>query len=52
VENQDMPLVRAIARDARGTNYRFSSLVLGIVKSDAFRMNMKTAEATSLRAAR
>jgi cytochrome c5 len=51
VENPDMPLVRAIARDARGSNYRFSSLVMGIVTSDAFRMNMK-AEASTLRAAR
>ena len=37
----DMPTVRAIVRDAARNSYRFSSLVLGIVKSDAFRMNMK-----------
>ncbi len=52
VETQDMPLVRAIARDARGSNYRFSSLVLGIVRSDAFRMNQKTAVPATMRAAR
>jgi hypothetical protein len=40
----DMPTVRAIVRDAARNNYRFSSLVLGVVKSDAFRMNMKLTE--------
>ncbi len=34
----DMPQVRAIVRDAAKDDYRFSSLVLGIVSSDAFRM--------------
>ena len=38
VEYQDKPLVRAIARDAAQHNYRFSSLVLGIVKSAPFQM--------------
>ena len=33
-----MPVVRAIARDAAAGNYRFSSLVMGIVKSTPFRM--------------
>jgi hypothetical protein len=35
---QDMPQVRAIVRDAAKSDYRFSSLVTGIVSSDAFRM--------------
>jgi hypothetical protein len=35
---QDMPQVRAIVRAAAKDDYRFSSLVLGIVSSDAFRM--------------
>jgi len=35
---QDMPQVRAIVRDAAKNDYRFSSLVAGIVSSDAFRM--------------
>jgi len=35
---QDMPQVRAIVRDAAKKDYRFSSLVTGIVASDAFRM--------------
>jgi hypothetical protein len=34
----DMPQVRAIVREAAKNNYRFSSLVAGIVSSDAFRM--------------
>jgi hypothetical protein len=34
---RDMPLVRSIARDAEDDDYRFESLVLGIVSSDAFR---------------
>ena len=38
VEYQDKPLVRAIARDAARHNYRFSSIVLGIVKSAPFQM--------------
>jgi len=42
VEYQDMPLVRSIVRDSAAGKYRFSSLVLGIVKSAPFQMNMKT----------
>jgi|SRR5579871_800575 len=41
VEYYDMPTVRAIVHDAEKTNYRFSSLVLGVVKSEQFQMNMK-----------
>ena len=41
VEYGDMPIVRAIVRDAAASKYRFSSLVLGIVKSDPFQMNQK-----------
>ena len=41
VEYQDMPLVRAIARDAVKNDNRFSALVLGVVKSKPFQMNMK-----------
>jgi hypothetical protein len=44
VEYDDMPTVRGIVRTAAPTKYRFSSLVFGIVKSDAFQMNQKTAE--------
>jgi hypothetical protein len=37
----DMPAIRAITRDAGRTDYRFSSLVLGIVNSQPFQMRMK-----------
>jgi hypothetical protein len=37
----DMPLVRAIARDAARDGNRFSAIVVGIVKSPAFQMNTK-----------
>jgi mono/diheme cytochrome c family protein len=47
VEYQDMPMVRAIARDAAANKYRFSSLVMGIVKSDAFLMNQKAVTAAA-----
>lgn len=43
LEYYDAPTVRAITRDARSNDYRFSSLVLGIVKSDSFEMR-RTAE--------
>jgi hypothetical protein len=33
----DMPQVRAIVRSAEKDNYKFSSIVLGIMNSDAFR---------------
>jgi mono/diheme cytochrome c family protein len=39
VEHHDMPYVRAILRDATRNDYRFSSLVLGIVKSVPFQRN-------------
>ena len=42
VEYQDMPTVRAIVGNAAAGRYRFSSIVLGIVKSNAFQMNQKT----------
>jgi hypothetical protein len=38
VEASDAPAVRAITREARADNYRFSSLILGIVKSTPFQM--------------
>jgi hypothetical protein len=38
VEWQDMPTVRAIVADAAKQDYRFESLVLGIVNSPQFQM--------------
>jgi len=43
VEYGDMPLVRSIVRNSAPSKYKFSSLVLDIVKSPAFQMNVKTA---------
>jgi hypothetical protein len=50
VAADDMPSVRAIIRDTSARDYRFSSLVLGIVKSAPFTMRIKastSAEATA-----
>jgi hypothetical protein len=44
LEYYDMPVVRAIAREAAADDYRFSSLVLGVVQSAGFQM--KTLEAS------
>ena len=38
LEHYDMPAVRKIVHDARASNYRFSSIVLGVVRSVPFRM--------------
>jgi hypothetical protein len=42
VTYRDMPAVRAILRDASHDNYRFSSLILGIVHAPAFQMRTPT----------
>jgi hypothetical protein len=44
MEHSDMPVVRGIASGSAAQNYRFSSVVLGIVKSVPFQM--KTAQNT------
>jgi hypothetical protein len=36
-----MPAVRTIVRDAQRDDYRFSSIVLGIVRSVPFQMRVK-----------
>ena len=41
VEYYDMPMIRSIVRVAAAKDYRFSSLVLGIIKSPQFQTNMK-----------
>jgi hypothetical protein len=41
---RDMPTVRKIVREAEKADYRFESLVLGIVESDAFRMREAAGE--------
>jgi hypothetical protein len=44
VENEDMPVVRSIVRNAQKDNYRFMSILMGVVKSDPFQMRVKQAE--------
>jgi len=49
VEAYDMPAVRAIIRDARRTNNRFSSFIFGVANSGAFRMGrVAPAESTTV----
>ncbi len=47
VEYYDMPAVRAIVRDAARDNYRFSTIVMGIVKSAPFQMRKLSEEGLS-----
>ena len=44
VEYYDMPTIRRIVRDAQANQDRFSSYVLGVVKSPAFRMSQVETE--------
>jgi hypothetical protein len=37
LDYHDMPVVRRIVRETKADNYRFKSIVLGVVSSDAFR---------------
>ena len=37
IEHYDMPSIRRIVRDAKASNYRLSSLILGVAKAPAFR---------------
>jgi len=41
VDYRDMPLIRSITKDVARNNNRFSAIVMGIVKSQPFQMNMK-----------
>ena len=47
VEYFDQPAIRAIARKAEADDFRVSSFILGIVKSDAFRMKRVDAAVTT-----
>jgi mono/diheme cytochrome c family protein len=44
VEYYDMPQLRSIVHDAEKNNNRFSSILMGIVKSPAFQMRVKVTE--------
>ena len=52
VTAHDMPTVRAIVRQTAASDYRFSAIVLGIVKSPPFTMRIKAAPAATTVAAR
>lgn len=44
VENEDMPVIRAIVGDAHKDNDRFQAILMGIVKSGPFQMRVKQVE--------
>jgi len=50
LEYYDMPQVRKVVRDAAKQDYRFSAIVSGIIRSDAFRMQAATADGGTLQA--
>ena len=41
LDYKDMPVVRGIVRDAARNNYRFSSILMGILTSAPFQMGSK-----------
>jgi len=49
VEYVDMPALRAIVRDASKSDYRFSAILLGVVKSPQFQMRAKQSEKLEVR---
>jgi len=44
VEYYDQPVIRSIVKDSAREDYRFSSLIVGIVKSAPFQMRVKKPE--------
>ena len=44
----DMPAIRSVAREAERNDYRFSSLVVGVVKSGPFQMRTKEQPAAKI----
>ena len=53
LEHYDMPAVRAIVRDAGRKDYRFSTIVIGIVNSVPFQMRARASQKpTATRAGR
>ena len=45
VEYYDMPTIRAITKAAAANDYKMSSFMIGVIKSDAFRMKRVAPEA-------
>jgi len=48
VEYFDMPVIRRIVNETEDSNYRFSDIVLNIVKSEPFRMRVKEGSGQNL----
>ena len=44
VEYYDMPVIRSIVRDADKNNDKFSSILMGVIKSAPFQMRTKVEE--------
>jgi hypothetical protein len=42
LQHYDMPVLREILREAEASDYRFASIVLGVVESPAFRMRVNS----------
>jgi uncharacterized protein DUF1588/uncharacterized protein DUF1592/uncharacterized protein DUF1585 len=49
LEPNDMPVIRAIVRDAARDHYRFGSIVMGIVRSAPFQQRKAAEQVSSLR---
>jgi hypothetical protein len=45
LDYKDMPLVRSLVHNAAKDNYKFSSLIMGVIQSPDFTMDMKSAPA-------
>jgi hypothetical protein len=51
VTYHDQPAIRAIVRNSRPSQYRFSDLVMGVVESDQFRLSKAPAKAAQIKPA-
>ena len=49
LEPYDMPVVRGVVRGAAKDNYRFMSIILGIVQSAPFQMRTKLTEPNAVK---
>jgi hypothetical protein len=48
VEDEDMPLLRAVTRKAAEEDYKFSAMLMGVIQSPAFTRNLKAAESEEI----
>jgi len=51
IDYRDMPAIRRIVHEAKGDNYRFESIVWGVVNSDAFRRRAPATPVPAMRTA-